>query len=124
MTVVKLDEVPIVPTDDGRWQALNAPLGITGFGINAFNTDLDEDTDISHDESGSRQQELYVVVAGRAVITIAGEEHEAGPGTLVSATDPDAIRSIRALEDGTRVLCFGSLPGSGEEDFGSWIVPA
>jgi mannose-6-phosphate isomerase-like protein (cupin superfamily) len=123
MATVKLAEVPIVLTEDGRWQALNGPLGLTGFGINAFNTDRDEDTDSAHDESESQQQELYIVVSGRAVITIGGEAHEAGVGTLVSAPDPAAVRSFRALEDGTRVICIGAKPGTGDEGFGSWIVP-
>jgi uncharacterized cupin superfamily protein len=122
MTSVRLDDVPIVLTEDGRWQALNGPLGLTGFGINAFNTDPGED-DSAHDETGSGQQELYIVVAGRALITVGGEEHEAGVGTLVSATDPAAVRSIRALEAGTRVVCIGAAPGTGEEGYGSWIVP-
>jgi mannose-6-phosphate isomerase-like protein (cupin superfamily) len=124
MATVKLDDIPIVPTEDGRWQALNAPLGVSGFGINAFNVDTDEDTDIAHDESGSQQEELYIVVSGRALITVGGEEHEAGVGTVVSAPDPQAIRSIRALEDGTRVICIGATAGTGDEGYGSWIVPA
>ena len=124
MPIVKLDDVPIVATEDGRWQALNGPLGITGFGINAFNVDTDEDTDIPHDESDSQQQELYIVVAGRAVITVGGEQHEATVGTIVSATDPSQVRSIRALEDGTRVVCVGARPGTGDEGYGQWIVPA
>jgi mannose-6-phosphate isomerase-like protein (cupin superfamily) len=124
MATVKLDDVPIVLTEDGRWQALNAPLGLTGFGINAFNVDTDEDTDSAHDETASQQEELYIVVAGRAVITIGGVEHEAGVGTLVSATDPAAIRSFRALVDGTRIVCIGATPGTGDEGYGSWVVPA
>ena len=124
MAIVKLDDVPIVPTEDGRWQALNAPLGLTGFGVNAFNVDAGEDVDMTHDESESSQQELYIVVAGRALITIDGEEHEAAVGTLVSVPDPQAIRSIRALEDGTRVVCIGAAPGTGDEGYGDWIVPA
>ena len=124
MPLVKLSDVPVVATEDGRWQALNAPLGITGFGINAFNVDTDEDTDSAHDESASGQEELYIVVAGRALITIAGEQHEAGVGTIVSATDPQAVRSFRALEDGTRIVCVGSAPGTGDEGYGDWVVPA
>ena len=123
MPLVKLTDVPVVATEDGRWQALNAPLGITGFGINAFNVDTNEDTDILHDEADSQQEELYIVVSGRALITVGGEEREAGVGTLVSAADPQAIRSIRALEDGTRVVCIGSAPGTGDEGYGGWIVP-
>jgi mannose-6-phosphate isomerase-like protein (cupin superfamily) len=124
MAIVKLDDVPVVPTADGRWQALNAPLGITGFGINAFNVDTDEDTDSAHDETGSGQEELYIVVAGRAVITVGGTPYEAGVGTIVSAIDTSEIRSFRALEDGTRIVCIGSAPGSGDEGYGDWIVPA
>jgi mannose-6-phosphate isomerase-like protein (cupin superfamily) len=123
MASVRLDDVPIVQTEDGRWQALNGPLGLTGFGINAFNTNRDEDTDSAHDETESQQQELYIVVSGRALITVGGEQQEAGVGTLVSAPDPSAVRSFRALEDGTRIVCIGAAPGTGEEGYGSWIVP-
>jgi uncharacterized cupin superfamily protein len=123
MAIVKLGDVPVVMTEYGRWQPLNDPLGISGFGINAFTVDAGEDVDMTHDESESKQQELYVVVAGRAALTIDGVEHEAGVGTLVSVPDPATIRSMRALEDGTRILCIGSAPGTGDEGYGGWIVP-
>jgi mannose-6-phosphate isomerase-like protein (cupin superfamily) len=123
MTTVNLDDVPVVLTEDGRWQALNAPLGISGFGINAFNVDTDEDTTSAHDEVSSGQEELYIVVAGRAVITVGGTSYEAGVGTIVSATVPTEIRSFRALEDGTRIVCIGAAPGTGDEGYGDWIVP-
>jgi len=123
MAIVKLEDVPVVLTEDGRWQALNSPLGLTAFGINAFNTDIGEDADSAHDESDSGQQELYIVVAGRALITVGDEQHEAGVGTLVSAPDPAVTRSFRALEDGTRIVCLGGLPGTGDEGYGSWVVP-
>jgi mannose-6-phosphate isomerase-like protein (cupin superfamily) len=124
MAHVNLDDIPVVTTDEGRWQGLNAPLGITGFGINALTTDTDEPTDSAHDESASGQEELYIVIAGRALITVGGEAHEAGVGTLVSVIDPTLERSFRALEDGTRIVCIGARPGSGEERYGEWIVPA
>ena len=123
MAIVKLEDVPVVLTEDGRWRALNGPLPLTAFGINAFNTDIGEDTDSAHDESASGQQELYIVVAGRALITVGSEQHEAGVGTLVSAPDPSVTRSFRALEDGTRIVCLGGLPGTGDEGYGSWVVP-
>jgi hypothetical protein len=34
------------------------------------------------------------------------------------------VRSIRVLESGTRILCIGALPGTGDEGYGDWIVPA
>jgi uncharacterized cupin superfamily protein len=121
--IVDLSEQAHVTTAYGRWTALNRALGLTGFGINAFVADLDERTDTGHDESDSGQQELYIVVTGAAVITVDGVEHVARPGTLVSAPDPATTRSIRVLERGTRIVCLGSLPGTGDEGFGDWIVP-
>ena len=123
MSIVRLADVPVVTTEYGRWQPLNGPLGISGFGINAFTVDTDEDVDTTHDESESKQQELYVVIAGRAALTIDGVEHEAAAGTLVSVPDPATMRSMRALEDGTRILCIGSAAGTGDEGYGGWIVP-
>jgi uncharacterized cupin superfamily protein len=124
MPIVTLGDVPVVATEFGRWQGLNAPLGLTGFGVNVFNVDVGEDVDMTHDESESRQEELYVVLAGRALLTIDGVEREAGAGTLMSAPDPGSTRSLRALEDGTRILCVGSVAGTGDEGYGGWIEPA
>jgi uncharacterized cupin superfamily protein len=122
--IVNLSELSTVATSFGRWQALNGPLELTGFGINAFTADIGEEIDTSHDERDSRQQELYVVLRGSAVVTVDGVEHVANPGTLISAPDPATVRSIRVLESGTRILCIGALPGTGDEGYGDWIVPA
>lgn len=124
MPIVNLSEQSAVATEYGRWQALNTPLDLSGFGVNALVADLGERTDTGHDESESGQQELYIVVTGSAVITLDGVEHVAKPGTLVSAPDPRSLRSIRVLEHGTRILCLGALPGAGDEGFGEWVVPA
>jgi hypothetical protein len=124
MAIVRLADVPIVSTEYGRWQPLNGPLELSGVGVNAFNADAGEDVDMTHDESETKQQELYIVVAGRAGLTIDGVEHEAAVGTIVSVPDPAVVRSLRALEDGTRVVCIGASPGTGDEGYGDWIVPA
>jgi uncharacterized cupin superfamily protein len=123
MPVVRLAELPTVPTVFGRWQALNAPLGLSGFGINVLTADPGEPLDTLHDETDSNQEEVYVVVTGRAIFTLDGVEHEVGPGTLVSAA-PSTVRSLRAADADTRVVCIGAKPGTGEEGFGAFIVPA
>jgi uncharacterized cupin superfamily protein len=121
--IVNLSELSTVATSFGRWQALNAPLGLSGFGINAFTADIGDAIDTEHDETESQQQELYIVVTGSAVVTVNGVEHVANPGTLISAPDPATVRSIRVLESGTRILCIGARPGTGSEGFGDWVVP-
>ena len=65
MPVVDLTAHPTVTTPYGRWQPLNGPLGVAGFGISAIVCDPGEEFDIEHDEAESGQQEAYIVVAGR-----------------------------------------------------------
>jgi mannose-6-phosphate isomerase-like protein (cupin superfamily) len=119
-TVLHLSDVPAAPTEAGRWQALNGSLGITTFGVNAVIMDPGEQADIEHDEAESGHQEVYVVVTGRAAFRLGDTEVEAGPGDVVASADPSETRSYRALEPGTRIVCFGAGPGA-EHPFGEWI---
>jgi quercetin dioxygenase-like cupin family protein len=123
MPHVDLSSHPIVPTEFGRWQPLNEPLGVAAFGVNAMVCDPGEVFDIEHDETEDGQQEVYVVVAGRAEFRIGDERTQAGPGTVVSAPDPAAVRSYRALEPGTRIVCMGGRPVD-SPTFGEWIGEA
>jgi mannose-6-phosphate isomerase-like protein (cupin superfamily) len=123
MPVVDLRAQPIVPTPYGRWQPLNAPLQLDAVGVNAIVMDPGEDFDIEHDETDSGHQEVYVVVAGRALFRVGDEQIEAGPGTVVSAPEPSATRSYSALEPETRVVCIGVRPGA-THPFGQWIDEA
>src|SRR5215207_8375076 len=120
---IRLSEVPEVAIDAGRWQPLNQRLGITAFGVNGVVMDPGEDADIEHDEAGSGHQEVYVVVAGRAAFRVGDEEVEAGPGDVVGVGDPAETRDYRALEPGTRIICFGAAPGA-EHPYGEWITEA
>jgi mannose-6-phosphate isomerase-like protein (cupin superfamily) len=122
-TLLRLSDVPVTATDEGRWQALNGPLGVTTFGVNAVVLDPGEEIDIEHDETSSRHQEVYVVVTGRAVFSVGTEEVQAGPGDVVAVADPGERRSYRALEPGTRIVCFGAGPGA-EHPYGDWIAEA
>ncbi len=88
MPIVKPGDVTVVMTEYGPWQGLNAPLGITGFGVNVFCADAGDDIDMEHHEAESNQEEIYVVLAGRAGFTIDGVEHEVGVGTVMGVPDP------------------------------------
>src|SRR3954447_12324338 len=123
MATVDLSTLPVKTTSFGRWQQLNGPLGLQAFGMNAIVCDPGEEFDIAHDETESGHQEAYVVVSGRAAFFIGDDRFEAGPGTVVSAPDPAAVRSYTALEPSTRIVCFGAAP-SGAHPFGEWISEA
>jgi hypothetical protein len=82
-------------------------LGIKAFGINAFIPGPDGLLINEHDESGSGQEELYIVLDGTATFEVDGETVEAPAGTMVFVS-PESRR--KATGDGT-VLVLGGTPG-------------
>ena len=124
MPSIDLASHPVVPTEYGRWQPLNEPLGLTAFGISAMVCDPGEEFDIEHTEADTGQQETYVVVTGRARFRIGSDHVEAGPGTVVSVPDPQQVRSYEALEPATRIVCVGAAPSPADADaaYGVWIT--
>jgi quercetin dioxygenase-like cupin family protein len=82
-------------------------LGIQAFGINAFTADEEGTLINEHDESGSGQEELYLVLDGNATFEVDGEVVDAPPGTLVFVR-PGSRR--KATGDGT-ILAVGATPG-------------
>jgi hypothetical protein len=91
----------------GHWKTVRHSLGIRAFGINAWTKGVGEDVILSHDESASGHEELYLVVNGRATFTVGGEELDAPAGTAVFVSDPSLERSATAREDETTVLSIG-----------------
>ncbi len=116
--VAKISEIPSpVPAEPGsyEWKPVRHHFGVRSFGVNANvagagDVLVEEHTEI--EGSGTRHEELYVVVSGRATFTVADEEIDAPAGTLVFVPDPGTVRSARALEDGTAVLAIGGEPGA------------
>jgi hypothetical protein len=95
----------------GRDIPVREHLGIQAFGINAFTPGEDGTLVGEHDESGSGQEELYIVLDGNATFELDGETVDAPPGTLVFA-GPEARR--KATGNGT-VLVVGAAPGQAYE---------
>lgn len=113
--ILRLDEIETIPVAGVRWKPVRRTLGIDAFGVNAYTANAGEQVVEEHDERGGGaggHEELYVVVAGRATFTVAGDEIDAGPGTLVFVRDPGARRVAVAVEDGTTVLVVGGTPGA------------
>jgi uncharacterized cupin superfamily protein len=121
MTYVRLAEHPVVEGSFARMQALNGPLGVDAFGVNAALLDPDDGSDTTHTEADDPQQEVYIVVSGRARFTIGGEEIDAEPGTVLAAPDPLVPRGYRALEPGTRIVCIGRRSEGPPQPYGAWI---
>jgi quercetin dioxygenase-like cupin family protein len=72
-----------------------------------------------HDESGSGQVELYVILEGEATMRLDGEDHPAPAGTFASI-EPAATRTILNRSDGTvAAMLIGVEPDGGYEPM-SW----
>lgn len=103
------------------------PLGIRAFGVNAYAArEAGGQVIEEHDELGAGaggHEELYVLLSGRAVFTLDGEEVDAPAGTLVFVRDPAVRRSAHALAPETTVLVVGGTPGKAFEPspWESWL---
>ena len=91
----------------GRDIPVREHLGIHAFGINAYTPAEDRTLINEHDEAGSGQEELYLVLDGKVTFEIDGEAFDAPPGTMVFV-GPESRR--KAVGDGT-VLAVGGTPG-------------
>jgi hypothetical protein len=91
----------------GRDIPVREHFGIRAFGINAFTPAEDGTLIGEHDESGSGQEELYLVLDGNATFEVDGETVDAPAGTFVFVR-PESRR--KATGDGT-VLVLGATPG-------------
>jgi mannose-6-phosphate isomerase-like protein (cupin superfamily) len=90
---------------------------IRAFGVNGITGNTGDEMVEPHDERDDEaqltdgHQELFAVMSGHAVFTVAGEDVDAPAGTLVFVRDPELIRSARATADGTAILAVGGRPG-------------
>jgi hypothetical protein len=101
--VARLDDIE----RRGRDIPVREHLGIHAFGINAYTPAEDGTLIGEHDETGTGQEELYLVLDGNATFEIDGETVEAPQGTFVSV-GPESRR--KATGDGT-ILAVGATPG-------------
>lgn len=102
------DEEPVL-IEGGRlqWVPVRRRLGIGAFGTNAFRASAAGEPVIEDHVESPGQEELYVVVQGRAEFFIGEERVEANAGTVVFVPEPSVRRRAVALEAGTTVLAVG-----------------
>jgi tetratricopeptide (TPR) repeat protein len=110
--VAHLDDLDRIAVAGGQYRPIRRRLGVRAFGINAYTAEkagqqvVEQHTEGAGGGSG-RQEELYMVVAGHADFTVAGETIDAPAGTMVFVPDVNAKRGAVATADGTTVLVVG-----------------
>jgi hypothetical protein len=111
--VARLEEIEEL--SDGRepFRPVRHHFGITSFGVNAWTAAQVGDRIINeHDESEpGGDEELYLVMRGRARFEIDGDPVAAPAGTFVFAP-PGVKRTAFAEEPETTVIALGGTPGA------------
>jgi hypothetical protein len=93
-------------------------FGITSFGVNAWTGRAAGDRVLDeHDEQDVGEEELFLVLRGRAAFELDGERVDAPAGTLVFCR-PGTQRAAFAEEAGTTVLALDGTPGKPYEPRG------
>src|ERR687884_1889718 len=95
-TVARIDEIEGFDYRQGtRMRPVRHHLGITAFGTNAWTADKVGDRLFPEHQEDEGDEELYVVVRGRARFEIDGDTVDAAEGTVVFVR-PEANRTAVA----------------------------
>jgi quercetin dioxygenase-like cupin family protein len=109
-TILTLDAVDTAPhRENTTLIPVRHHLGFQAAGVNAWKADTGGRLIPPHEED-SGNEELYVVVSGRATFTVGEEEADATAGTLVFVP-AELFRTAIAKEAGTIVLVVGGTVG-------------
>ncbi|MEA2439590.1 MAG: hypothetical protein QOH76_1014 [Thermoleophilaceae bacterium] len=121
-STARLDELPTLDPDDlPAWKPVRHSLGLEAFGVNAWiGAQAGDEVIEEHDELGEDgdQEELYLVVAGRARFSVDGDRVDSPVGTLIAVRDPALTRAAVAEEPGTVILAVGGVRGAAFEPSG------
>jgi tetratricopeptide (TPR) repeat protein len=108
-TILSLDEVETASHRGSNLIPVRHTLGFRPAGVNAWIADTGGQLMPPHEED-SGNEELYVVVRGRATFTVGDETADAPAASLVFVP-PEVHRTAVAAEDGTVVFVVGGTVG-------------
>jgi mannose-6-phosphate isomerase-like protein (cupin superfamily) len=117
VTVKRIDEMDSL--GEGRFRRCRAELGVSSFGFQVFDmpANCDDHPEHAHanmpppmEQANDGQEEVYVPLAGAAVLRADGREFTIEPGMMVRV-GPSQMRKLITREQPARVLVIGGIPG-------------
>jgi uncharacterized cupin superfamily protein len=96
---------------ESTWRLARKALGTSAFGFNLVEVGPGGQIP-EHDEAGSGQVELYVVLEGEATLRIDGKEHLAPAGTFASIEPPVSRTILNRSGAPVTALLIGVHPSS------------
>jgi tetratricopeptide (TPR) repeat protein len=114
--VARLEEIDELTDGREPFRPVRYHFGITSFGVNTWTgRDVGDRIINEHDESDpGSDEELYVVLRGRATFELDGDRVAAPTGTFVFVP-PGVKRTAFAEEPETTVIALGGTPGKAYE---------
>lgn len=106
-TLKRIDELSSI--NHGAVKLAGDELAVQSFGMQVLDLPAGFTDYPEHDHAEDGQEEVYVVLAGSAELTVAGERVEAAAGSMVRV-DPAAKRKLVPGPDGARILAIGGAP--------------
>jgi mannose-6-phosphate isomerase-like protein (cupin superfamily) len=106
-TAKRIDDLASI--NHGAVKLAGDELGVRSFGLQVLDLPPGFDGYPEHDHADDGQEEVYVVLAGSAEVTVEGEPVHAGAGSLVRV-EPESRRKLVPGPDGVRILAIGSAP--------------
>ena len=116
-SVIRFDAIAEIDDGGAPYRPVRHHFGIASFGVSTFTGRRTGDRIINEHSEEDDQEELYLVLEGRATFELDGDRVDAPAGTLVFA-EPGVRRTAFAEEDGTTVVVVGGKPGKAYEVLG------
>jgi hypothetical protein len=107
-TLSRIDDMEAVVF--GSFKRARATLGVESFGMQVIDMPPNATQYPEHDESGSGQEEVFVVLRGGGELEVDGERVAIDPETMVRV-GPSAKRKVWPGDHGMRLLALGGCPG-------------
>jgi len=107
VTVKRFDELE---SHAGQFLYAGKGLGVTAWGMNLERLPPSWSDYPDHDHSEAGQEEVYVVLQGRATLQAGGESWELEPGVL-ARVGPAQKRKLVPGNEGVTLLALGGTPG-------------
>ena len=108
-TLKRIDELASI--NHGAVKLAGDELGVQTFGLQVLDLPAGFADYPEHDHAHDGQEEVYVVLAGSAELTVGGERIDAQAGSLVRV-EPESKRKLVPGPQGARVLAIGCAPGA------------
>ncbi len=94
-----------------------AGLGVSAFGMQILRFPPEATRYPEHDHADDGQEEVYLVLEGRATLIAGGEEHELEPG-MFARVGPRETRKLLTGAEPALILALGGVPGQPFEAVG------